>query len=75
MFNREKILNTGEKITITSRLNPDGTESIFLCISSKDKEKGFIVDLAIPLSTEEIKFVAGSLQSAELMSRLKSKEK
>lgn len=74
MFNREKILQSGEKLTITSRLDPDGNEHLYLCISSKDKDKGFIIDLSVPLSIEEAKFISASLQAAEVMLRLSKKE-
>lgn len=75
MFNREKTLQSGEKITITSRLDPDGTERLYLCISSKDKDKGLIIDFSVHLTPEESRFLITSMQAAETMLRLNKKEK
>jgi len=53
---------SGEKITITTRLSADGTESVLLCVTGKAGR--YIVDLSVPLNEEEATLLSAALNGA-----------
>jgi hypothetical protein len=67
MYEKELKTAVGEKITVTTRLNSLGKESVMLCIAGKSGK--FIVDIASPLEDEEVAFLIGALQAAQQHSK------
>lgn len=63
MYERELRTAAGEKITVTTRLNSLGKESVLLCMAGKSGK--FIVDIASPLEDEEISLLIAALQAAQ----------